>query len=107
MNWSKNVREERNCPDQFLLGSWDAVWCFLLGQAIYLEIYLFEFPTANYLFTESMDRKAPANLIARYRVGRSCVVMTARIGAHDKLKQIQEILYTSTACLADRTHFFY
>jgi hypothetical protein len=35
--WSKNVLEERDCPDQILLGSMDSGFCILLALSIYLE----------------------------------------------------------------------
>lgn len=37
MGWSKNVLEERDAPDQIILGSFNADYCCLLGLAIYLE----------------------------------------------------------------------
>ena len=37
VSWSKNVSEERACPDQLLLGSNDPFFCLLLSLAIYLE----------------------------------------------------------------------
>ena len=35
--WSKNVLEERDCPDQILFGSMDVDYCVLLALALYLE----------------------------------------------------------------------
>jgi hypothetical protein len=37
VRWSKNVHEERKCPDQILLGSMDARTCVIFHLAIYLE----------------------------------------------------------------------
>jgi hypothetical protein len=40
VGWSKNVREERDCPDQVILGAMDAHYCMLLTLAIYLEMWI-------------------------------------------------------------------
>ena len=40
VQWSKNVREERHCPDQLLLGCNDPDFCVLLGLAGHLETKL-------------------------------------------------------------------
>jgi hypothetical protein len=40
MCWSKNVMEERDAPDQILLGWMDFRYCILLGLGIYLEVWL-------------------------------------------------------------------
>ncbi len=37
MNWSKNIREERDCPIQILFGAMDPLVCPLLNLAIWLE----------------------------------------------------------------------
>jgi len=37
VSWSKNVREERDCPDQLLLGAMDTDFCVLLALACFLE----------------------------------------------------------------------
>lgn len=37
MGWSKNVLEERDAPDQIILGSFNSEFCCMLGLAIYLE----------------------------------------------------------------------
>ena len=37
MGWSKNVTEERDAPDQVLLGAMDLHYCVILGLAIHLE----------------------------------------------------------------------
>ena len=37
VSWSKNVMEERDCPDQIMLGANDTDFCVLLALAIYLE----------------------------------------------------------------------
>lgn len=39
MCWSKNVHEERDAPDQLLLGSGDPHHCVLLALAVHLETY--------------------------------------------------------------------
>jgi len=37
MNWSKNIREERDCPTQVLFGAMDPLVCPLLNLATWLE----------------------------------------------------------------------
>ena len=37
MCWSKNVLEERDAPDQIILGSADPDFCVLLSLAVHLE----------------------------------------------------------------------
>ena len=38
--WSKNVREERDAPDQILFGAMDIEYCVLLGLACWLEYFI-------------------------------------------------------------------
>ena len=38
--WSKNVQEERDAPDQIILGAMDAKYCVLLGLACWLEYFI-------------------------------------------------------------------
>ena len=40
LNWSKNVNEERDAPNQILLGAMDHHYCALLALAVHLEIFL-------------------------------------------------------------------
>lgn len=40
MRWSKNVREERDCPHQILLGSFNSKFCVLLPLALFLEKWI-------------------------------------------------------------------
>jgi hypothetical protein len=40
MCWSKNVHEERDAPEQILLGAMDTRYCILLALAIYLEAWI-------------------------------------------------------------------
>lgn len=39
ISWSKNIREERDAPDQILLGAMDTRYCILLSLGIYLELW--------------------------------------------------------------------
>lgn len=39
MCWSKNVREERESPDQIVLGAMDFRYCVLLALGMYLEVW--------------------------------------------------------------------
>ena len=40
LNWSKNVNEEWDAPNQILIRAMDPFYCVLLALAIWLEIYL-------------------------------------------------------------------
>jgi hypothetical protein len=40
VHWSKNVRDERDCPNQIFLGSFDTTHCLLLALSVYLETWL-------------------------------------------------------------------
>ena len=55
VSWSKNMRGERRCPDQILLGSMDDFYCIFIALAIHLETFLVESPHATYLFTDGQD----------------------------------------------------
>lgn len=55
VTWSKNVRDERRCPDQILLGAMDDFYCLFIALAIHLESFLAANPNATYLFTEQED----------------------------------------------------
>ena len=40
MRWSKNVREERDCPYQIILGSFNSKFCVLLSLSLFLEKWI-------------------------------------------------------------------
>jgi hypothetical protein len=40
LRWSKNVNEERDAPEQIMLGAADWKWCVILGLAIHLEVWI-------------------------------------------------------------------
>ena len=42
LRWSKNAHEERDAPNQMLIGAMDALCCVLLGLAVWLEVFLDE-----------------------------------------------------------------
>lgn len=68
VRWSKNVMEERRCPDQILLGSMDSEYCLLLQLGIWLEESVRRYPQAKYLFCCDDDRpSAPNKLKANHR----------------------------------------
>ena len=61
MKWSKNVREERDCPNQIILASMDYTSCAVLGLALFLEKWSKDTTTtgasSQWLFVEgSTDR---------------------------------------------------
>ena len=47
MCWSKNVSEERDAPDQILLGAMNPSFCVMLALAVHLEIWLEEEDSEN------------------------------------------------------------
>lgn len=67
VSWSKNVSEERQCPDQIRLGAHDDTHCILIALALHLESLLELHPEAKYLFTSQTDKGAPNKLKERYR----------------------------------------
>ena len=85
VRWSKNVHEERSCPDQILLASMDPTFCQHLHLATYMEIFLQLHPNAKYLFTEADGNNAVKNIIAQYRRRLARVVW-----AHDDFKDIAD-----------------
>ena len=40
LNWSKNVREEREAPNQILIGDMNPLYCVLLEIAVYMKVFL-------------------------------------------------------------------
>ena len=55
--WSKNVMEERQCPDQILFGSMDPSYCILLSLSIYLETWFSNHNglSSIFLFSDDLD----------------------------------------------------
>ena len=74
VRWSKNIHEERQCPDQIILGSRDPNFCMLIQLSIYLESYLEQFPEAEYLFTEDSSNNTVDRLKNRFRTALGKVV---------------------------------
>jgi hypothetical protein len=63
LNWSKNVRDERDAPWQIILGAMDTTYCVLVSTAIWLEMNLRTNPSAMlspYLFCFCDDVSIPA-----------------------------------------------
>jgi hypothetical protein len=40
LQWSKNVHEERDAPNQILIGAIDPMFCVLVGLGVWLEVFL-------------------------------------------------------------------
>jgi len=60
LNWSKNVRDERDCPFQIVLGAMNTAFCMLLSLAIYLEVRFSTFGTdSKFLFMEDYSLDLP------------------------------------------------
>lgn len=65
--WSKNVNEERECPDQIILGCNDPDFCCLLGLAGYLESRMTEqWGDTRFLFGERENDDEPLRQNANY-----------------------------------------
>jgi hypothetical protein len=66
VSWSKNVMEERTCPDQLLIGAADTDLCILLAIACYLERRLTTNRNGRYLFDDRDDDFEPDRANERY-----------------------------------------
>lgn len=75
VRWSKNVLEERSCPDQIFLGSMDPIYCILANMGLYLESFLCTYPQSRYLFISHDANSGPKNLIQTYRSRLDTVVL--------------------------------
>lgn len=72
LRWTKNCMEERDAPDQIILGAMDSDFCVIAALSVYLQ-YVFEFTTASassFLFcdeTEDPDtvKRQVSNLLYR------------------------------------------
>ena len=40
LNWSKNVREELEVPNQILMGAMNPLYCVFLENNLYMEVFL-------------------------------------------------------------------
>jgi Transcriptional activator of glycolytic enzymes len=72
VSWSKNVLEERDCPEQILIGANDTDFCVLLALACYLETRFSSeceagSDDARFLFGEYEDEDEPIRTNERYR----------------------------------------
>lgn len=62
LRWSKNVHEERDAPNQILIGAMDSMFCALLGLAVWLEVFLSNGGIAEqtpYIFGLNEDVEVP------------------------------------------------
>jgi hypothetical protein len=65
--WSKNVHEERECPDQIILGANDPDFCSLIAIAGYLESRFTEnWGNARFLFGDRDDDDEPLRMNDNY-----------------------------------------
>ena len=55
VSWSNNVRDERQFPDQILMGSMNDFYCLFITLALRLERFLAQNPNATYLFMAQED----------------------------------------------------
>ena len=72
VTWSKNVYEERDCPDQIFFGSFDSQYCLLLSLSIYLEHWLgdcVDNSTKEFLFGD--DRTEDVRAVDRIKANYS------------------------------------
>ena len=56
VKWSKNVKDNRNCPDQLLLAAKDHRYCLFLGLALWLEYFLHDHPNATFMMSPGLPR---------------------------------------------------
>ena len=93
IKWSKSIRDERMCPDQLLIGSFDHDLCVLLALALFLEEWINQGSAsagkeAAFLFTsDSNPKKGPAKVNRNYRTALKTifamaefVVVAAKLG---------------------------
>jgi len=67
VSWSKNVLEERGCPDQIMLGCADPDFCILLALACWIETRLTEnHGDAKFLFGHHNDEHEPDRINGWY-----------------------------------------
>jgi hypothetical protein len=97
VSWSKNVMEERACPDQLLIGAAGTDFCILLALACYLESRLKTNRNGRYLFGDRDDEFEPDRANERYcRTLRQCwsdpeflglmVKVKGSLGSHSNCK---------------------
>lgn len=79
VSWSKNVRDERQCPDQLILGAEDPDFCVLTALGCYIESSLTDGKQKDFLFaqdakvtiqrqdgTDACVQRGPLRLNAKY-----------------------------------------
>jgi hypothetical protein len=113
VSWSKNVYEERDCPDQIFFGSFDSQYCLLLSMSIYLEIWLGD-NTVNtnkrFLFGDGNDNAADdvrtvtrikynySNVLRKYFV--DFVRLSKELGTHS-IRKFAASWARALGCLVD------
>lgn len=69
VSWSKNVLEERTCPDQIIIGAMDTDFCVLLALSCYLESkFTINIGHPRFLFGERPDEEEPDRMNGRYQM---------------------------------------
>ena len=108
--WSKNINDERNAPDQILLGANDPTYCVLLALAIHLETwiggvarktdFLFElYPSVTTKTTSSENTKNRVGEVLRNEVFRTPLFVPegdTNLGSHSIRKLAST--YASNSC---------
>jgi hypothetical protein len=92
--WSKNVMDERDAPDQVLLGAFDHRYCVLIGLALWLEYHCMLNPEENeFIFgiggltdPKSIKRKASDHLKKTFQSHEFNVVDEGKKGTHSMRK---------------------
>lgn len=110
VTWSKNVLEERNCPDQIFFGAFDPQYCLLLSLSIYLEIWLSDTVTnlhKDFLFgdDDKDDEKAVDRMKANYshtlrKYFVSFVRLSNELGTHS-IRKYAASWARALGCLVD------
>ena len=94
MNWSKNIREERDCPTQVLFGAMDPLVCPLLNLATWLEggedpgLLLFGNHRSNRsvssvldtIFSSQLFRQIRRGLLGTHSIRKGAASYAARFG---------------------------
>lgn len=110
--WSKNVMEERDAPDQILIGAFDHRYCPLIGLGGWLEFHFAKHPDANE-FVFGIHGKSNPDLIkqrASYLLNKvlnsddfkASDFKNKKIGTHS-LRKFATTMARSSRCSKDDT----
>lgn len=92
--WSKNVHEDRDAPNQVLVGAMDRRYCVLIGLAMWLEHHFTHYPEENeYVFgiygeddPDLIKEHAYSGLVSIFKDGEFNAVDDGKKGTHSMRK---------------------